>query len=71
MLYSLYEKWILKKNLRIPRYNYSNIGYYFITMCTQDRKCILSNIINNDNNNFLKLELLPYGIITIYSRQSL
>ena len=53
-----------RKNLRIPRYNYSNIGYYFITMCTQDRKCILSNIINNDNNNFLKLELLPYGIIT-------
>ena len=34
-----------RKNLRIPRYNYSNIGYYFITMCTQDRKCILSNII--------------------------
>ena len=53
-----------RKNLRIPRYNYSNIGYYFITMCTQDRKCTLSNIINNDNNNFLKLELLPYGIIT-------
>ncbi|MGN1298522.1 MAG: transposase [Candidatus Scatovivens sp.] len=33
-----------RKNLRIKEYDYSKEGYYFITICTQNRRRILSNI---------------------------
>ena len=51
-----------RKNLRIPQYNYSTEGLYFITICVKDRKCILSEIENN--NDMPSLKLLPYGEIT-------
>ena len=28
-----------RKSPRIPNYDYSNVNYYFITICTKDRKC--------------------------------
>lgn len=40
-----------RKNIRIKGYNYSNQGYYFITICTQNRECILSKIIENIKND--------------------
>ena len=33
-----------RKQNRIPGYDYSKPGAYFVTICTQDRKNILSNI---------------------------
>ena len=33
-----------RKQNRIPEYDYSAPGAYFVTICTQDRRCILSNI---------------------------
>ncbi|MBR5539140.1 MAG: transposase [Clostridia bacterium] len=40
------EKDLLKrKPLRIPEHNYSSSGAYFITICTEKRKNILSEII--------------------------
>ena len=33
-----------RKVLRLPKYDYSAPGAYFITVCTQDRRCILSHI---------------------------
>ena len=57
------NKILKRKNLRIPKYNYSNEGFYFITICTKNRECILSKIINDEQDNFNKLELLPYGKI--------
>lgn len=33
-----------RKQLRLKHYNYSNNGCYFITICTKDRKEILSKI---------------------------
>ena len=33
-----------RKQLRLPHYDYSTPGCYFITICTKDRKCILSRI---------------------------
>ena len=33
-----------RKNLRLPDYDYSAPGAYFVTICTQNRQCILSNI---------------------------
>lgn len=33
-----------RKSIRLKEYDYSLVGYYFITICTQDRECILSRI---------------------------
>ena len=33
-----------RKPVRLPDYDYSSPGAYFITICTRDRRCILSNI---------------------------
>ena len=33
-----------RKRIRLPNYDYSSPGAYFITICTQDRNCILSSI---------------------------
>ena len=33
-----------RKQLRLQQFDYSTPGAYFVTICTQDRKCILSDI---------------------------
>jgi len=35
-----------RKQIRLGGYDYSLSGYYFATICTQDRECILGNIVN-------------------------
>lgn len=35
---------ITRKNIRLKQYDYSQNGYYFITICTKDRECILSKV---------------------------
>ena len=37
-----------RKNLRLPEYEYSTPGAYFVTVCTADKKCILSTIVGAD-----------------------
>ena len=37
-----------RKRTRIKHFDYSRNGAYFITICTQDRKQILSNIIESN-----------------------
>ena len=51
-----------RKNLRIKDYNYSQEGCYFITICTKDRKCILSNV-GVDAHIDPKIELTQTGKI--------
>ena len=34
-----------RKSIRISNYDYSKDGMYFITICTQNRECILSEIV--------------------------
>ncbi|MBI3591049.1 MAG: transposase [Candidatus Melainabacteria bacterium] len=34
------------KSTRLPNWNYSSDGFYFITICTKNRKCFFGNIIN-------------------------
>ena len=34
-----------RKPNRLKTYNYSSDGAYFITICTQDKKCLLSKIV--------------------------
>ena len=33
-----------RKQIRLPAYDYSTPGAYFVTVCTADRRCILSTI---------------------------
>ena len=34
-----------RKHPRLDNYDYSSAGAYFITICTKDRKCVLSRIV--------------------------
>lgn len=43
-----------RKPTRLKEYDYSQNGYYFITICTKDRKLILSKIVGEGRP-------LPYG----------
>ena len=37
-----------RKKIRVGEYDYSQCGAYFVTICTQDRRPILSNIVGDD-----------------------
>jgi len=48
-----------RKSIRLKDYNYSQAGYYFITICVNDRKNLLGDIIDG------QLSLSEYGKIVI------
>jgi REP element-mobilizing transposase RayT len=35
----------LKKQYRLPDYDYSEIGYYFVTICTKGKKCCFGDVV--------------------------
>lgn len=35
-----------RKQIRLKQYDYSQNGFYYITMCTENRSCIFGNIFN-------------------------
>lgn len=35
-----------RKSIRLPGYDYSRTGAYFVSICTKDRKCLFGEIIN-------------------------
>ena len=45
------EEILKRKQIRIKEYDYSQEGYYFITICTKNRKQRLSKIINEEEQN--------------------
>ena len=44
-----------RKNIRLQNYDYSTSAAYFVTICTQDRKPILSSITLRDNEPHVHL----------------
>jgi len=38
----------LRKNNRLKGFNYSEAGYYFVTICVQDRVCCFGEIIDGE-----------------------
>ena len=46
-----------RRSIRLEEYDYSRAGAYFVTICTQDRKCFLGNVGNET------VELSPIGKI--------
>ena len=54
-----------RKNIRLQNYDYSSNGCYFITICTEHRKNLLSTIVGGDDLGApKKIVLKPYGKIT-------
>jgi REP element-mobilizing transposase RayT len=50
-----------RKSIRLKGYDYSSPGYYFVTICTQNRVCLFGEIINgkmqlNDAGNMVDLQ---------------
>lgn len=39
------EEFKTRKSPRLQMYDYNSSGSYFITICTKDRKCILSKVV--------------------------
>ena len=41
----------IRKSIRLKEYDYSLAGYYFVTICTKDKKCTLwDNIVHNNTS---------------------
>jgi len=34
-----------RKRTRLPEYNYNTAGYYFVTVCTRNKRCILGSVV--------------------------
>ena len=52
----------IRKQNRLADYDYSQAGAYFITVCTKDRKCLLSTIVGGDAH------IAPYTVLTPMGR---
>ena len=52
-----------RKPTRLPDYSYNTPGYYFITICTEDRKPILSEIVGGGAFDAPNVALTKYGEI--------
>lgn len=51
-----------RKNLRLKDYDYSSNGMYFLTICTDNRKNLLSKIVGGDDLGApKKIILKPQG----------
>ena len=47
----------VRRSIRLQDFDYSSNNLYFVTICVQDRVCLLGKIINNN------IYLLPFGHI--------
>ena len=50
-----------RKSLRLKCYDYSAPGVYFITVCTENRRKILGNLVGHDACDVPQIELFSYG----------
>ncbi len=55
------SEWKNRKITRLPGYDYSTPGTYFLTICTLNRKCLLSRVVGTGVLDGPKIDLLPYG----------
>ena len=52
-----------RKTVRMKGANYNNIGVYFITLCTKNRRCLLSHVVGTGVPDGPKLQLKKHGRI--------
>ena len=64
------DEWKKRKTPRHQKFDYSSAGVYFITICTQNRRSILSRIVGTGVPDCPQTELTRYGeIADKYIRQ--
>ena len=56
-------EWHSRKNTRLQGYDYNTPGAYFLTICTEGRRCLLSRIVGTGVLDGPEIELLPHGKI--------
>ena len=49
-----------RRSIRLKGYDYSQVGLYFITICTQNRECIFGEIVD-DGRGTMICSLNEYG----------
>ena len=54
-----------RKTNRLKQYNYSSTGAYFITICVQDKRCLLSTIGEADALHGPAVNLTEYGHLVL------
>ena len=54
---------VKRKNNRLKDFNYSQNGAYFITVCTENKKCILSSIVGRGDPDTPQIVLSETGNI--------
>jgi len=55
-----------RQSIRLKKYDYSQSGLYFVTVCTEDRKCIFGSIVGarcDAPDEKIYMELNRYGLI--------
>ncbi len=52
-----------RKRIRLGEYDYSDAGAYFVTICTKNKQCILSDIVGGGALDAPRVELTSYGKI--------
>ncbi|MBE6592598.1 MAG: hypothetical protein E7642_01235 [Ruminococcaceae bacterium] len=57
------EEFAKRKTPRLQGFDYNSTGAYFITICTQNRRCILSHIVGTGVPDCPQIELTRYGEI--------
>ena len=60
-------EWFARKNTRLPDYDYNSAGAYFLTICTEKRRCLLSRIVGTGVLDGPNVELTSYGKIAAES----
>ncbi len=55
------KQWFDRRNTRLQNFDYNTPGAYFITICTENRKCLLSRINRTSILSEPTIDLLPYG----------
>jgi REP element-mobilizing transposase RayT len=46
-----------RQSVRLPDYDYSQCGAYYVTVCTQNRMCLFGNVVDGE------MVLYDYGIV--------
>lgn len=52
-----------RKPNRLASYDYASPGFYFLTICTKEKACILGRVIPGDEIHAARMEYSPYGEI--------
>ena len=52
-----------RKSTRLRNTDYNRRGKYFLTICTKDKKCLLSQVVGTGVPDGPRIKLLPYGKI--------